>query len=436
VAIALIVVFALKLAVHRIRLRRSPVNKFVVFYIYTALFSAINLFNAERVQFVDFGTKAAQLLLVTTTFFVISSLPLSERELKNLLRTWFLIAFVVAAYAVYQLPARSYGWPFAYLALSNPSVAPGGVQTGRAFEFTASGVRTGRRLRAIEYAQVSGFFREPTWLGSYLLSALVLFGVLILSGKGRAVLFRSSRLNRFFLSVLVLGLLLPVALGPYVSFAMTLGLMYMLRRSYRPKIIKLVLLLLILLLLGGLLASAAGIDLLRAISARVGQLLSAIAQGSTEGTSLSVRLQRTLAALKVWASHPLLGVGLNNTQFYTHGVMLTNNGWARLLSDQGMIGFIAMALVLWSLLWGLNRLLWIITPSSWWHCLVVGFIFVLISDAIDTAITFNWTHPLRWFDLAMANLVYIQAGLRFTPRHLHESAERRRAFDFKGRGRF
>ncbi len=412
----LVVVFGFNLLTHRIHLRHSPANQFVVFYIFSGLLSAINLFNATNAQLIDFGTKAAQLLLVTAVFFVISSLPVSEQELKNVVRVWFLVASMVAAYALYQLCARLYGWPFAYL---TPTANPTGRQSGRAFAFTVLGgpVALGRvgTLASFQYAQVSSFFREPTYLGSYLLSALILFGVLIVSNRGHMLLSKSSRLNWLFLSILLLGLLLSVALGPYFSSAATLGLMYALRQFYRLRITRLILLLLGLLFLGGLLFSAIGIEFFEAVAARVSGLFGAIIHGSAHGTSFPVRLEYILAALKVWAHHPVFGVGLNNTHYYTpEGIELINNGWVQLLSAQGLIGFTAMVLVFWSLLRSLGNLLRKVDPSSWWYFLIVGLIFVLVSDIIDTFITFNWTHTLRWFTLAIANLVYIRARSEFS----------------------
>ena len=413
---ALVIVFGLNLVTHRTQLRRSPANQFVVFYIFSGLLSAVNLFTATTAQFIDFGTKAAQLLLVTAVFFVISSLPVSEQEFKSILKVWFIVAVIVAVYAVYQLFARAYDWPFAYL---TPTANRTGRQSGRAFAFATLGgpATIGKvgTLATFQYAQVSSFFREPTYLGSYLLNALILFGVLIVSNRGHMLLFKSSRLNWLFLSILLSGLLLPVALGPYFSLAATLGLMYALRRVYRLRITRLILLLPVLLFLGGLLLSGANIKFLEAAAARVSGLFGAIIHGSTHGTSFPVRLERNLAALKVWAHHPVFGVGLNNTHYYTpKGIELINNGWVQLLSAQGLVGFMAMVLVFWSLLRSLSNLLRKVDPSSWWYFLIVGLIFVLVSDIIDTFITFNWTHTLRWFTLAIANLGYIRARSEFS----------------------
>jgi len=427
-------VFGINLVIRRVQLRHSPVNKFVILFIFTGMLTLLNLFDAPNARLIDFGTKAAQLLLVTAVFFIISSLPLSEQDLKNVLHVWFLVAVVVAAYAVYQLLARLYDWPFAYLTLSNPSTGASGIQTGRRFDFTLGAAQAGRTLETFQYVQVSSFFREPTWLGSYLLSALILFGVLILNHKGHLVLFKPtrlvltlsnksrlnllklSRLNWLFLGILLVGLLLPVALGPYVSLVITLGLMYILRRFYPQRITKLILLLFVLLFFGGLLLSALGIDFFKVASARISGLFAGVIHGSEVGTSYPVRLERSLAALKVWASYPILGVGLNNTHYYTPAeITLTNNGWARLLSDQGLLGFGAMVLVLWTLLWGLRNSLKAVKLSSWWYFLIIGLSFVLISDIVDTFITFNWTHPVRWFTLAVANLVYIRTRVEFSP---------------------
>jgi hypothetical protein len=396
---AILGLFSLKLATGRLQLRLSPVSVFVVFFIYTGVLSAINLFNASNDQFIDFATKAAQLLLVLPVFFVVSSLPAGEEELRTGLRIWIFAALVTSVYAVYQLFARVYGWPFAYIELTNPSVAYGGDEA-RVYD---------------RYAEISSFLREPSYLGAYLIGPILLCSVFLLNGKGHVLLTKSSILNWTLLAVLALALLLSGSQGAYVTLIATIGIMYATNRISRNSTTKLVMIFLVLLLASGVLLASLGVDFFGALSLRLKFLLLNIMDpaGTSEVTSFRVRAECSLAALGVWIAHPILGVGLNNMSYYTDVCDFTL-GWGQLLVDQGMLGFIALILVFWALLRGLSRLSKEPSLSPFWSLVIVGLIFVLISDIVNGAVCYNWVDPQRWFSLGIANLVYIQANSRLS----------------------
>jgi hypothetical protein len=387
------------LAIRRFQFRRSPVNKYVVIFIFTGLISVVNLFNASNAQFVDFGTKAAQLLLVLLLFFVISSLSMSDKKLQTVLRIWIFTAFVVSVYAVYQLFARVYGWPFAYLELTNPSVASGGMMA--------------RVYRG--YADVSSFLREPSYLGAYLIGPILLTCLFMLNGKGRLLLFKSSILNWTLVSVLSLALLLSGSQGAYITLLVTIGFMYASNRIKRTRTTKMVIIFLVLLFVSGFLLDSLGLDFLGALSLRFKSLLVNIMDpwGSAEITSYRVRSVCTIAAFEVWMSHPILGVGLNNMSHFTDICKFTI-GWSQLLVEQGLFGFIAMILVFWVLLRGLFTLSKQTNLTSLWLLVIVGLFFVLISDIVNGFFTYSWVTPQRWFTLGLANLAIIQANSRLS----------------------
>jgi hypothetical protein len=130
-----------------------------------------------------------------------------------------------------------------------------------------------------------------------------------------------------------------------------------------------------------------------------------------EITSFRVRSECIFAALEVWASHPLLGVGLNNMPYHTDVCEFTL-GWAQLLVDQGLLGMTALILVFWTLFRGLSKLSKETHLPPFWSVMSIGLIFVLVSDIVDGVFTYNWVDLQRWFNLGIANLVYIQANSR------------------------
>jgi len=361
----------------------------------------INLFNSNTLnaQFVHFGTKAAQLLLAVAFFFVISSIPLGEKELKSGLRLWIFVALVISLYAIYQVFARVYGWPLANIELTNPSVTTGGGEA-----------------RVIDgFAQISSVFREPSYLGAYLLGPIVLSSVFLVKGSGHLLLSKSLLISWMILAVLFLALLLTTSQGAYLTLLVTIGSMYATDQIDRIRITKLVMVFLLFLILCGVLLALLDIGFLGAIALRFRYLILNMMYPleTVEVSSYRVRSECTLAALNVGISHPFLGVGLNNMSFHTD-VCEYSLGWSQLVADQGLLGTAALILVFWALLRGLVKLSKETRLTSFGSAISLGLIFVLVSDIVNGIFTYNWVDLQRWFNLALANLVYIQAKSRLS----------------------
>ena len=126
----LLLVFGLELACKRLKIAKSPANKFIILYMYTGTLSIVNLFNASNAQLIDFATKGMQLFMVTPIFFVISSLPIGKQELRTMLRLWVFSGFAVSIHAIYQLFAQVFNLPFATFQLTNPTISEG-LQSAR-----------------------------------------------------------------------------------------------------------------------------------------------------------------------------------------------------------------------------------------------------------------------------------------------------------------
>jgi O-antigen ligase len=380
----------------RLFFRRSPINLFVLLFAYSALISIFSLFSiyTNINEFIDYGTKTAQLMLALPFFFSISSLPLTEEQLKHVLRFWLMVALFVSIYALYQVFAIAFNWPFGSLAFNNPSVTYEGGQA-----------------RVIQgFGQVSSFFREPSYLGAYLLAPIILMGVFLLKGKANLILFRVPWVNWGIITILLFALLLTSSQAAYLTLLITIASMYTISQVGRPQISKLILVLLILALVGGSLLSLFNIDFFGAIIYRFKYLLINMTHPSTtlEITSYRVRTECMKAALEVWKDSPIIGVGLN-TMSYRNNICEFSLGWSQLLADQGLIGTLLMALIFGVLIRGLYKLSVDPAIQPFWSVLCLAVIFILISEIVDGIFTYNWVDLQRWINLAIANLVLIQA---------------------------
>jgi hypothetical protein len=396
IAGGMIGVFTLGFFSNRYQILPSPVNGFAIFFVYTGLFGVLYLFkaNVSDPQFIDFGTKGAQLLLSVAFFFAVSSIEMGEKGLRSCLRLWVLVAFVLSLYAIYQVFARYFNWPFAFVELTNPSVATGG----------------GEARVIYGYTQVASVFREPSYLGAYLLGPIVLCGVFQLKDSGPLLLSKSRILNWGILLVLFLALLLTSSQATYLSLLATVGCMYLVGGIHKSKITRLLLALMIFLILGGLVLTAFGMDFFGALGLRFKYLILNVLN-PTETAQISsyrIRSECMLGALDVWVRHPVLGVGLNNMAYYTDTCEYSL-GWSQLLADQGVLGVIALISIFFVLFRGLTGISRGAPSHSFWSAISLALIFVLVSDIVNGVFTYNWVDLQRWFTLAFANLVLGQA---------------------------
>ena len=330
---SLIIMFSIYFIANRYPLRSSPTNPFVFLFLVMGILTVLNLFNASNSQFIDFGTKAVQLLLAIAFFLVISSSSFNESEMKTGLRLWILAALVSSLYAIYQVFALAYKLPFSIFPLTNPSVT----------------YQSGVDRTIFGYSQVSSFFSEPSYLGAFLLGPIIIVIVFLLTGNGQALLSKSVVFNWAVLLVFASALMLAGSQAAYISILAVIFMMIVSGRIARTKIVKLVTILLVFLILGGIILSLFGMDFFGALVLTFKYLFLNIINPSetAEISSYRVRSECMLVAMNVWLSNPILGVGLNNLSYHTDVCEFTL-GWSQLIVDQGLLGTIPLILVLWS----------------------------------------------------------------------------------------
>ncbi len=380
----------------RLAIRRSPVNLPVWLFAYSAVFSIFGLLTQTVGidQLIDFSTKAAQLFLALPFFFAISSLKLSEMGLKRTLRLWVTMAVVVSIFALYQVFAIPFHLPFAQLTYNNLSVT---YQGGQA--------------RTIEgFGQVSSFFREPSYLGAYLLPTVILMIVFSLKSQGNLAFFRSRILNWGILAIIGAALLLTNSQAAYLSLAAAILAMLLVPQVGRFRLIRFLFIMAGLALLGGFALSLFGIDFFSAILLRFKYLIINMLHPSQtlEVTSFRVRTECMIAAFQVWTRSPLIGVGLNNMSHLTN-VCEFSLGWSQLLVDQGLLGFTLMLVIFAVLIRNLYKLAVHPGLQPFWSTLCLAMIFILVGEMVDGFFTYNWVDLQRWINLGIANLVLILA---------------------------
>lgn len=380
-----------------LKLPQNITSLLIFLYIVTGLVSGLNILGATMTgQFVDFMTKAFQLLLVTPMFFAIASLPMDEQGLRSVLRLWVFLACLIALHAIYQLFAYVFDLPFKTFELTNPGIAQGGQNTRTLFGYT----------------QPTSIFREPSYLGAFLGLPFILATTITLSRQAPRFFFTNNRWNWLLVFTLALAILLSNSQAILVSLLIVLAIMLTLGLLNRMRFLQLLALTVVGSFLVGLGLRWLEIDFLTALTYRMNYLVLNLLdpQNTAQVTSFADRLEGVQAGLTVWWSHPLLGVGLGNMAYYSAARAWTNNAWLQILVEQGLLGLLALlgaCMMLGIELW---QLLQVARADPFWRPLLTAMLATLLLNMVSGLFTYNWTDPLRILPLAMAQLVTVQAG--------------------------
>jgi O-antigen ligase len=399
----LVITFLFWTLIHRERIKINRTGKAILLLNIAAIVSTVSYFNKKEIYLLEFLTLWLQLIFMTLLFFSITNMGLTTRNLKTVFKLWIFIAFIVSIYGIYQVFARNLDLPLAYLPLSNPSIAEGGMKGD-----TFGG-----------YVRPSSILREPTFLSAYLISPILLLGITFFHQRDRIFFFASRLLNGTIFFTMIIALILSFALAGYATLIIIAFFTFLDRRMRRFLLKGIIGLVLIVgLLTFGL--QLAGINF-KSVNERISGLVSKVEYRGLEsisGTSIGGRLAEVITGLKVWYQNPLLGIGLNASQiesqehmwpkWYTYGVETKryHNVWIHALAEMGLFGFIALVLV-----WGSAiKSLWreVQKTKGVYKILLLSMYYVLLADVIGSTFNLSFVHPQRWFDLAIASLlIYI-----------------------------
>lgn len=343
---------------------------------------------------IDFGTLWFQLSVAVLAVVGVSTIPFRERHVRNLTRVFLGVAAAISAYAIYQTFARMYGLPFAYPAILNPSLGGGGPLTrGGSFG---------------PFVRPSAFFTEPSRLGAFLLTPLLVNWFLLFSSNESAKPDRWFFLTTF--AFIVTAFVLAFSLGAYIALAgaVATGLFFAPTRKVITRFV------------GGGLGAVAALSailypildelLVKIIAVRSVALfepffdLGGISSSPFAATSIEPRLERMMAGFEVGLDHPFLGVGLNNFGRYFPGDVspLVHSGFVASFADMGMLGPLALAVLFTFSVASLHRVASTLNDSDIRGPISGALSIAIAGRALQTLVAMNYLIEFLWLDLALA----------------------------------
>jgi len=413
-----VIVFLLHVFSGEQTIRKNTIGNFILAFNIIALFSLINLVNGSKAQLMDFFTLWFRLPLFTLIFFAITSLNLTDIQIKKVLRFWIGIAFVLSIYAIYQVFARMFELPFAYISILNPSLRPHEFAVTRGGAFGS-------------FIRPSSVFAEPSFFGNYLVSPLLLMGILWLYRKDIGnFLFQSTIANSIVFTTIVAGFLLTFAMGTYITLTLTI-LVAFFNKKLSKKILRFAVIILILLvIIGFALEPFLDVNFMEIVAIRALAHILEIAnpidfdlQSPYAKNSVSIRLERAGTAFAVWLENPITGVGLNNFgYYYPSGVARRiHSGFIQSLVEMGIFGLLGFLAIFVITLTTIRRHIHRIAANNPAKIILTAFYCIIWAKLFGLLMSQGWANEGFWIDLSVAVLVL----------YWSESSEKRKGGEYR-----
>ena len=401
IGILLILFFFSYITVTKNNLRYNLTSIVTLFLLIVSTAGLINYFT-NSFSLGQFISTWLQVVFVILIYFVITNIDFEPREFGNLLRIWVGVGGILAVYGIYQAVALNFGLPLDHIPLNNPSY-------GSRQKFVA----------VVGYIRATSVFNEPTYFGSFLISPIILVFSQIKLGSSTKILYKSKFLNRAILVLLLLGLMASMALGPILVLCASFFILLFkdfLRHPGRNLFFLAILLVCLYIIFGFMPGNQ-----MEYFTNRVSRLLDVILLenlSSISATSIGVRFASAIASIKMWLSHPFLGVGLNQYNLYVSSIKPSWYTWEETLaphstltstlSQMGLAGFLAWAGVWVSLLAELNGYIGRARRCTSKY-LAKSLYYLVIASALGSIVSLPFFHIQRWFDISVASLFIMQA---------------------------
>ena len=276
-------------------------------------------------------------------YFVVFNLiaatyPIKSKNWTNVVRLWMIIGMLINIFAVYQIIARAYDLPLAWLQYNNVSLhARGeGVQPQ---DFKQLSLAYGGFFRA------TSIFSEPSALASFNIFMVIYSFIPYI--QGRRQYFRSKIFIGFFLLTTLTGLFLTFSMTGVVGFVLVLGSAFLFEKRKNLKTMFRVLFISLAVVVAADIAveSYADVSVIELFSRRIEGIVNYgtanMEKDVTPGESFGVRINSGSKSLLVWQDYPITGIGLGLTGYNRkYEVGFSDFSMIAALAEMGIIGFL------------------------------------------------------------------------------------------------
>ncbi|MBM2816816.1 MAG: hypothetical protein HW421_3578 [Ignavibacteria bacterium] len=373
---------------------------FIILIISAFLCGITPLLTTQSAMLIQYFKTFSHFLFLIFIAVICLTYPLDEKIWYGVIKMMIVLSLFVNLFGIYQLFARIYGLPLAWLTVSN-------LNMSLRMSYAQSEVSQ-LSLNYANFFRGTSVFFEPSAYAGFNVSILIYLLVPIM--HGRKNLLKSKFLTYFLIILAVIGLFLAFSLSGLTGIGVLL--IAMLFVGKKRKIITLIKMFIIsfaiLYITDRIIENISNMSVYDLFVTRVTGITNPDKSGKGEeiaGESFHMRASNITESISLWKRFPILGCGLGLTSLQTNQ-LVTFSSYSVLcaLSEMGIFGFIGIAGLLLSLILILSK--FIFFPKLFKHIpddfkvlLEIAFYSMLITTYFNTFVGNNLVGVGLWIPL-------------------------------------
>lgn len=310
-----------------------------ILIILSVIFSFVNpVISGEMPLMFQFVKSSSHWFFTISFTLILVFYPARIQILQKIVKIWLIIAIFINIFGAYQIFARAFDLPLAWIDYSNVSFTTRG-------ELESMDDYRQLSLHFGDFYRATSIFSEPSALASF--NLFIIIFMLVPYVQRKEAFFKSKLLNGIIFVSTVIGTFLTFSITGLLGLALVISAIFIIEKfkpitAFSKFFVSLAILLVI---ADGVVVSYLGTSVLDLFGRRVVGILNRdSAKGRhTPGESFEGRLDNIYQSVEIWELHPFFGIGLGNT-FYnvTTDIKYSNYTPLALLAETGLIGFIAI----------------------------------------------------------------------------------------------
>lgn len=373
----------------------------------TVLFIALTsslitpLYSGAASLMEEFFTTWAQYLIGIILFILCLNIRLEEKDLIWYLKLYLIVVFIVAVFGIIQFVASLIFHIDLYPHLHSA-------------KYSEIGKTLAYRQYLGHIKRPVSIFYEPRHFGSFVVTSVFILYLCLIHRM--SILYKSKVTKLFFVTILI-AIVLSFSLSAYMAFSL-MFISFYITGQFRKKISYIVLIIMFVVILDIILDSFTGTSVFgyfwKRSYIKISDLKN-INDFSVHYFGPLRYIRGYYSCFQLFKSHPLFGVGLNNTYFYIDPFFARTPPPADLLASTGLVGFLCFFYFVFYFLRSLlklkNRL---VMNSKYQFYSYIACIFA-ISASIKSFFASNYSYSSSWFwfELSFSALIYSNLKAKF-----------------------
>ncbi|MCB0701512.1 MAG: hypothetical protein R2863_06570 [Candidatus Kapaibacterium sp.] len=299
--------FIVRFVTNKITINLNPITgiRVLVLLQIAAGLSFLYILSDHKTENIQFIKTYWHFLFLTAFPLFMGLFKVENKVWINVFRIWLFLSIIINIFGIYQLFARAYDLPLAWIDLTNASLT--------ALDDTTEPYQQ-LSLKFKNFYRATSIFSEPSALAGYNLT-IIGFMILPMFKSGTMVLFKS---RKFLMFLFILS-----ALSLFVTFSLTgvLGLVFLAiaffiynRGVNYKRILQLLIAVVVIIIIGDyFILEYFQTSLLELFYTRITSILG-LTTHNVVGESFDTRSSNFTSSVELWLRSPIVGIGLGQTK--------------------------------------------------------------------------------------------------------------------------